>query len=76
MASLDHFLISSKLLAIGDPDGTVPLCHKSPVKIRAQRRRARILISVRLTYANTPLNQTPRHLPYISKNLHYPIYKK
>jgi hypothetical protein len=67
MASLDRFLISSKLLAVGDPEGTVPCCHKPPVKTRAQRRRTRILISVRLNHANPPLHQTPRHLPYISK---------
>jgi hypothetical protein len=67
MASLDRFLISSKLLAVGDPERTVPCYHKQHVKTHAQRRRARIIISVRLNYANPPLHQTPRHLLYIGK---------
>ena len=48
-----------------------------PSRPPAQRRRTRILISVRLNRAKQPLHQTPRHLPYISKkSLHYSIYKK
>lgn len=40
MASLDHFLISLKLLTVGHPDGTVPCCYNSPiVKTLAQGRR-------------------------------------
>ena len=74
---LKRILISMKLLPAGDPGLTVPYCHTPPVNTRVQKRHTRILISVRLNYANPLLHQTPRHLPYISKkSLHYSIYKK
>jgi hypothetical protein len=65
MASLDHFLISSKLLPDGNPEVKVPFC----VFTSAQRIRDSIIISLRLIAPSHPLHQTHLHLPYS-------IYKK
>jgi hypothetical protein len=71
MASLDRFLISSKLLAAGDPEEVVPYCNELS---HCQKKTHPYPNLNEIKSRQQPIHQTHCHLPYIGKKFFYIIF--